>query len=385
VDGDMGGGLWSWRFQRFLARTGPAKLGLAFTGVLGATCAAGDFYLQNRHNGTKREFVYLSTEEALANELQTGDILLFNRTPFEFNPFKAAVVLLSKYISRSEYDSMGIVFKDSGDDYPYVLEYDFYGVKVTPFDERICFAREDDILLRTVKLPAATRKAKFTEIENYVEECRSFPKTGPIRIFVSLLSSLGSSVLPHQFSRVEVLGKLYELQAEITSSRQSIAASQKDSNAFNWDDPSLVGSLRKLKSQQALIQLVEKDRKSLQEKWDGGVVQQSACSVSPSTGLVVGALQILGVLPSEQSNFGAGSNSSIARDISSSARAQTSVSNEVPQWLADLPPPVPAEYLPCNFISPQSLPIQPGAAVFLEAFVIQKNTPVKYFDYDAPI
>ena len=84
----------------------------------------------------RREFQIQSTETTIMASLNSGDLVLIDRPVRQFSPFKLLAVVLSKSLSRSGFDHVGVIIRDEHEDVPYVLEHGFHGPTLTPFEDR---------------------------------------------------------------------------------------------------------------------------------------------------------------------------------------------------------------------------------------------------------
>ncbi len=64
------------------------------------------------------------------DDLDTGDVVLFDRNCFKMSPFGGALCAGSKFLGRTEWDHIGIVIKDEHSGQLNLLEATLSGVKV---------------------------------------------------------------------------------------------------------------------------------------------------------------------------------------------------------------------------------------------------------------
>lgn len=95
---------------------------------------------------TQNTFKIGDADDAIMDNLKTGDVLLFSRDPFRHHFPVAMYILLFKAIHKTEFDHAAcIVMNTKG--LPMVVEATFSGVKFRPYDERIMHSKSKQIAL----------------------------------------------------------------------------------------------------------------------------------------------------------------------------------------------------------------------------------------------
>ena len=102
--------------------------------------------------------LYTFTDDAIMDNLKTGDVLLFSRDPMKHYLPVAVYIMLFKYFHSTEFDHAACIVMDNKGT-PHVLESTFTGVKCRPYDVRIMQSKAKQIAL----VPAAARKLSFLE------------------------------------------------------------------------------------------------------------------------------------------------------------------------------------------------------------------------------
>lgn len=358
-----------------------------------AVCATASYFadrFQNRPIWERREFFMQSTDEALEESLNTGDVLIINRTVFQPDPIKALIVMLSKYLNKSDFDHVGIIVKDRDDGYPYVLEYHFGQCKLTPYDERLLFARDrgdDEIFLRRLMVNEEKSKAmeaKRIQLEEWCETLSEQPEvhampSKTVNLF-NLITAMWNWRAPVNNSRInslwqittedetiqDCLGKMKSIEKENKSNKMKTAADNKRSRTR------LERLVTQLVRAQTRRQGNVEEYIAAQVPWsDGSVADPTSrfCQVSPSSELVVKALQKLGHLPSLKQPIAAQSRVSDAIDI------DISNIDSSDDWL---PCPHETEYLSSDFLTDQGVPALPFTYLDPEAVLLQKHRKLKY-------
>jgi hypothetical protein len=108
------------------------KLGLA--GALAVHVAA--IELLSRQRKVEPEFKLGSADELLADNLSSGDIVLFNRRFYRYHLPTAIMIKAQQMLYETEFDHGGVIVMKSG--VPYLMERTpFWGVKCRPFEDRV--------------------------------------------------------------------------------------------------------------------------------------------------------------------------------------------------------------------------------------------------------
>ncbi|CAN0039485.1 unnamed protein product [Scytosiphon promiscuus] len=87
-----------------------------------------------------------SADDVLAEELKTGDVLLFSRRWTQMLPGGAALTALKQRVFDTRFDHAGVVVADRFGT-PHVAEVTYTGIKLRRFDERILRSKCNEIML----------------------------------------------------------------------------------------------------------------------------------------------------------------------------------------------------------------------------------------------
>lgn len=123
---------------------------------------------------TRTTFFGGSADDAFADALRTGDVLLFSHDCALKPPLGAGLCAAAKHAAgggRDRFDHVGIVIMRNF--VPHVLEVTFSGVRVRPYDQRVAGALADQVVLRRLRREPATAAASAPAavVEEYVTQC----------------------------------------------------------------------------------------------------------------------------------------------------------------------------------------------------------------------
>jgi hypothetical protein len=118
-------------------------------------------------------FAVGTADDILANQLETGDIILFSRRSYQYHLPVAVLIKLRQLLYDSPIDHGGVIVVKEG--IPYVMERcPFKGVQARPFEERIRRSRSADIMVIAAEKSgpwnAAQKQSVATEVERQVTE-----------------------------------------------------------------------------------------------------------------------------------------------------------------------------------------------------------------------
>eukprot|EP00485_Elphidium_margaritaceum_P000941 CAMPEP_0202694434 /NCGR_PEP_ID=MMETSP1385-20130828/8299_1 /ASSEMBLY_ACC=CAM_ASM_000861 /TAXON_ID=933848 /ORGANISM="Elphidium margaritaceum" /LENGTH=458 /DNA_ID=CAMNT_0049350281 /DNA_START=43 /DNA_END=1419 /DNA_ORIENTATION=+ len=127
-----------------------------FGGSLFALLMFGDYLdrylIEYRDPKGVYSFLADSPEDTIMQEVRTGDVVVFQRPLFSFNPLNIFRTSFRQFACRGPFDHCGVVIHNAHDnDFPYILEIDQNyrsQYRITAFDERILTAREKTIFVR---------------------------------------------------------------------------------------------------------------------------------------------------------------------------------------------------------------------------------------------
>jgi len=106
------------------------------------------------------------------DKLQTGDILLFDRPCQSFSPFGWLLCSMAKVTGRTPWDHIGMIKEING--IPHVVEADFKGVAIRPFDLRLKLSKSNLIVLR--RLENVNRDQLFNNrLDRFIENIKDKP------------------------------------------------------------------------------------------------------------------------------------------------------------------------------------------------------------------
>jgi len=144
-----------------------------------------------------------SADNILKGNLRNGDIILFHRELWSYNPFMVVKIAFHKYgIKRGGWGHIGVVVLDvDEDDEPYVVEHAWDGIKVTPYDMRSSTARSDAMAYRNLKTELTLDQV--TKLNDWLNDMREKQANGEggtytwRQIFRNIIWKPRSSVLLH--------------------------------------------------------------------------------------------------------------------------------------------------------------------------------------------
>lgn len=93
-----------------------------------------------------------ATSEFLPRDLDSGDVVLFNRRCSSMRLLGAVLCVVAKFAANTFWDHVGIVVRDPNTNELLFLEADFGGVKLRPLAERIQRSRSKEIAVRKLSL-----------------------------------------------------------------------------------------------------------------------------------------------------------------------------------------------------------------------------------------
>lgn len=147
---------------------------------VGAGVLAGLGGLVYRAHSLSRDFAWppgsnIPSEQellVLSRTVQSGDVLLFDRSCVRFSPFGVLVCSFAKVTQNSPWDHVGIVVRVPGVEEAQVVEADFLGVRVRPFLQRIQ-ASQSKIVLR--HLEVRRDEVMLSKLNHFVHSIKDTP------------------------------------------------------------------------------------------------------------------------------------------------------------------------------------------------------------------
>lgn len=195
-----------------------------------AACSYGALYITTRSNlAEHREFEPYTTNYAIMESLQTGDVVLFNSNFITANLWKMLLIFFSKQVNQSDFDHIGVIVKPI-DDVPYILEHTFARVHLTPFEARVLHSRSNGIMVRRLECQRSPEILKRAEEWAY-EQARSSVSVTPAGLLSRLLSlfiAQFDSTVPCNLSRVDDYGILLTQQSELQTLGNKISKARAE-------------------------------------------------------------------------------------------------------------------------------------------------------------
>ena len=115
-------------------------------------------------NPQRRLFFIGSTDDMIAEKLQTGDILFFNRDPLTMRPINALLCVCRKHFGGTDFDHCGVIVKSGNELMPRVVEASRFGVTVTPYDERVLRSTATEIWAQPLHFDRTPEKSEQATI-----------------------------------------------------------------------------------------------------------------------------------------------------------------------------------------------------------------------------
>eukprot|EP00753_Platysulcus_tardus_P008214 PLAT15814.2.p1 GENE.PLAT15814.2~~PLAT15814.2.p1 ORF type:complete len:235 (-),score=70.57 PLAT15814.2:154-828(-) len=100
-------------------------------------------------SGRKLEFFPGSTDDVIAENLQSGDIVAFDRRPTLYSLPQAARIAAYKVSTGSRFDHVAVVVRGRSGA-PYVLEQTASGIKLRPYAARIRCSHAREVVVRRI-------------------------------------------------------------------------------------------------------------------------------------------------------------------------------------------------------------------------------------------
>lgn len=110
-----------------------------------------DVFARVGANPKERSFYVGSTNDMIADGLQTGDIVLFSGNCMLMKPWAAMICMATKSICNSQYSQCGVVVVDRLG-VPQVLEATHSGCKLRPYDQRVLHSHSHAIAIKPLKV-----------------------------------------------------------------------------------------------------------------------------------------------------------------------------------------------------------------------------------------
>jgi hypothetical protein len=152
------------RMMNRLSTGGKIKLGLA--GAIAAHAAAIELFKWQRK--VEPEFKLGSADELLADNLSSGDIVLFNRRFYRYHLPTALMIKAQQMLYETEFDHGGVIVMKSG--VPYLLEKTpFWGVKCRPFEDRVRNSAAAHIIVIPVEKKVAITERQKKTLQAFVQ------------------------------------------------------------------------------------------------------------------------------------------------------------------------------------------------------------------------
>eukprot|EP00735_Rhodelphis_limneticus_P011010 TRINITY_DN4057_c0_g1::TRINITY_DN4057_c0_g1_i1::g.11841::m.11841 TRINITY_DN4057_c0_g1::TRINITY_DN4057_c0_g1_i1::g.11841 ORF type:complete len:297 (+),score=28.08,DUF830/PF05708.7/1.3e-07,DUF830/PF05708.7/0.36,Ribosomal_L36e/PF01158.13/0.26,Ribosomal_L36e/PF01158.13/5.2e+03,TFIIE-A_C-term/PF11521.3/8.3e+03,TFIIE-A_C-term/PF11521.3/0.36 TRINITY_DN4057_c0_g1_i1:242-1132(+) len=140
--------------------------GMGVIAASGSAAVFGTVQQSQKARPCRCELTTLPATDLSANELDTGDILVFDRNCASFGPYGRLLCSFSKALPGEPWDHVALVVRVN--DEPHVLEASFTGVKLRPFNERMNLSKSNRIMVRRLY---ADRDDAFRETtDNFVQE-----------------------------------------------------------------------------------------------------------------------------------------------------------------------------------------------------------------------
>eukprot|EP00743_Colponemidia_sp_Colp-15_P010343 GILK01011384.1.p1 GENE.GILK01011384.1~~GILK01011384.1.p1 ORF type:complete len:344 (-),score=23.12 GILK01011384.1:148-1089(-) len=225
----------------------------------------------------------LATDELIASNLRTGDILLFNRAWYQLNPLDAVTCLLSKYRSQTLWDHIGIILEKHG--IPYVCESTRSGVQCQPYNDRLANAKGHDVAVRSLNVRHDDELS--SQLESFIQALRSRGDRPAV------LASLELFPDHHMEMARRVYFDLHQLRNEADDLQTRIVKNQGNTSGSSKDSSSYVKGLVDRRSR--TLQRIGELEQILQH----APAPPTSSPVASAAAFVAAAYQAMGLLPTD--------------------------------------------------------------------------------------
>ncbi len=252
-----------------------------------------------------------SVEATVVETLNTGDVVMFNRNPYDMNPYRFVLHAMSKFLFRTSFDHCGVIVRDREDDYPYVFQVDDSGPSLRLFDEALIGSSAREIVVK--RLVHEPGKAKLDAVDNVVQRYLKGEdeesKAGWNVLFRTLFGFL---VTPHRSTRVETMGRIAFHEGKIEKLRGEVSKWRTlDYDAKSKEERVQVELMRQRKVRELVGQyrveqdMLRKEKRKFLKRKDSYLLNfqhkkmLEMPAISPSAEAVASVLMALEVLPKE--------------------------------------------------------------------------------------
>jgi hypothetical protein len=126
----------------------------------------------NYNNQLKKKSTFAfklgSADDIIMDNLQTGDLIIFNRIWYKYYIPTALMIFGYKYFFDADFDHCGIIVTNNG--IPYVFEITpMLGYKLRRFDKRVCISSSDQILIIPL-IPRSDNIESEKAVQTFVAE-----------------------------------------------------------------------------------------------------------------------------------------------------------------------------------------------------------------------
>eukprot|EP00760_Papus_ankaliazontas_P015575 PhM_4_TR16599/c0_g1_i1/m.2595 len=212
-------------------------------------------------------------------KLNTGDLVLFARPWYKYPFTAAAQICVGKALMRSPWDHVGIVVVTGG--VPHVLESDFNGIHMLPYEDRVRTSRAKAIGVRLLKTDRDA--AMVARLTDYVQSLRADSYHNYTDLFRSTLESKSEM----EYYDLLVERSVLEAHVRDIQSRKGLHGNEAQ------------------RSRMRLLSVnedMERKRGVVEGLWRDGETKRAAkrteMTAPFSSELVATAYQVMGVLPS---------------------------------------------------------------------------------------
>lgn len=223
----------------------------------------------------------LKSREKLLMEVDTGDIVLFDRPCLSMGIWGGMICMGAKFLGGTKWDHVGVVIRDPETKELFVLEAALSGVKLRSFNERIKRSKSNAIAIRRLQV-----NREFKEFHQRAMEFAIEMKSRPYEDRILPLFNAGV-VVPSRSVREHVSNELLRTERQITRIQTDLQSKSQPGFATKTLDHELT-RLRSKHSE--LTHQLQQTEVSLFENQNDPT--KLFCSE-----LVAGLYQYLGILP----------------------------------------------------------------------------------------
>lgn len=124
------------------------------------------------------EFSIGSADDIVMDNLNTGDVILFNRRWYQYHLPTAITIAAYKYINNTDFDHGGIVIIDSDTGIPMVYELTpWKGYQYRKFNERILYSKSQQILVLPLHPRTEFTAKEKSEVTTIVKSATAIDST----------------------------------------------------------------------------------------------------------------------------------------------------------------------------------------------------------------